>query len=150
MEEHEEKDAFKVRDRRRFTEEGESKSEPETVQAEASAPPEPEKSETGPEEKRTEPKAEPSQKREAKPLDFPSFVISLANTALFQMGLVKAPDAEPYLDMNGARQTIDLIAMLEEKTRGNLTVEEEKLIKETLFQLRLAFVEVSSNKNTGE
>lgn len=141
MEDREEKESFKVRDKRRFTEAGESNPEAEAAPEKPTVTPEAEKTE--PEEK-IEPKAEPSQKREAKPLDFPSFVISLANTALFQMGLVKAPDSEPYLDMNGARQTIDIIAMLEEKTRGNLTEQEEKLIKETLFQLRLAFVEVSA------
>ena len=46
-------------------------------------------------------------------------------------------------DLEGARQTIDLIAILEQKTKGNLTEEEKKLVNETLFQLRMAFVEVS-------
>ncbi len=70
--------------------------------------------------------------------------MSLANTALFQLGLIKIPGSEePEKDLHGARQTIDLVALLEEKTKGNLTEQEAKILKETLFQLRMAYVESS-------
>jgi hypothetical protein len=76
-------------------------------------------------------------------VDFPSFVLSLANSALFQLGLVKGPDGEANKDTQAARQLIDIIAMLEQKTKGNLTEEEAKLVSETLFQLRMAYVEAT-------
>lgn len=78
------------------------------------------------------------------PVNFISFVLGMAQTALFQMGLIQIQgEGQPRKDMNGARQTIDIIAMIEEKTRGNLTDDEKKVINDTLFQLRMAFVEIS-------
>ena len=77
-------------------------------------------------------------------MDFSLFVLSLANTALMQLGLIKLPNAQDLpKDVHAARQTIDILAMLEEKTRGNLDDEEKKLLVETLFQLRMAFVEAT-------
>jgi hypothetical protein len=70
--------------------------------------------------------------------------LSLANTALYQLGFIKVSESEEVQkDLPGARQIIDIVAMLEEKTRGNLTDQEKKIITETLFQLRMAFVEAS-------
>lgn len=78
------------------------------------------------------------------PVDFVSFILGMAQTALFQMGLIQIQGSEqPTKDMTGARQTIDIIAMIEEKTRGNLTDDEKKVITDTLFQLRMAFVEMN-------
>ncbi len=78
------------------------------------------------------------------PVNFMSFILGMAQTALFQMGLIQIQgESQPRKDMNGARQTIDIIAMIEEKTRGNLTDDEKKVITDTLFQLRMAFVEIS-------
>ncbi len=78
------------------------------------------------------------------PMDFTTFVLSLASSALMHLGL------EPYPDTNAteknlplAKQTIDILQMLEEKTRGNLTADETKLIQALLYDLRLRFVEVS-------
>ena len=72
-------------------------------------------------------------------------IASLAQTALFQLGMVRTPDMKEPMepDLEGASQTIDLISLLELKTRGNLTKQEKKLIDDTLFQLRMAFVEMS-------
>ena len=135
MEEPESKEGFTVKDKRRFTTEGASKEEPmpgeepkESVKEEAEA--------------REEPSA--GTQPPPRPMDFATLILSLANTALFQLGLIRASESEDVKkDLPGARQTIDLIALLEEKTRGNLTEEEAKILKETLFQLRMAFVEVS-------
>jgi hypothetical protein len=138
MEDPESKEGFKVTDRRRFTEEGVTRDSAETQEK-------PETKETPqqePQEVRAETKGAESQP--PPPMDFSMFVLSMANTALFQLGFVKDPDAgEAKKDLRGARQTIDLIALLEEKTRGNLTEQEAKIIKEALFQLRMAFVEAS-------
>jgi len=137
--EQEQEEEFKITDKRRFTSEGESKGWKADEQKE-SKPDEPPASAAAEEVKREEPKREESHR----PIDFTGFVVSLANTALFQLGLIKIPgDEEPKKDVRGARQTIDLVALLEEKTKGNLTEQEAKILKETLFQLRMAFVESS-------
>lgn len=149
MEDSEHNDGFKVSDRRRFTVEGETKDE----QSEASSAAEEvsPKSEEEPAAAKEEPQApdgEPestARKEEPPPpLDFSGLVLSLANTALFQLGMIKISESEePKKDLSGARQTIDLLSLLEEKTQGNLTDTEKKLLSETLFQLRMAFVEAS-------
>ena len=138
MEEPESKEGFKVTDRRRFTTEGETQDSAETQEKPATKePPQEESREAGAEAKSTASPPPP-------PMDFSMFVLSMANTALFQLGFIKDPDAGgPKKDLPGARQTIDLIAVLEEKTRGNLTDQEAKIIKEALYQLRMAFVEAS-------
>lgn len=79
------------------------------------------------------------------PVDFNTFVLSLSTSALIHMGIAPGPDgiraAEP--DLSLARQTIDLIALLREKTRGNLTGEEERLLDQVLFDLKMRFVELA-------
>lgn len=134
MEEGDQYEGFKVTDKRRFTQESEAKEaresrEPETVRKEAPAA------------EKEPPKVEETPPQ---PLDFSSLVLSLANTTLFQLGLIRTPESSDIQkDLQGARQTIDLLGLLEQKTRGNLTEQEEKILKDTLFQLRMAFVEVS-------
>lgn len=77
-------------------------------------------------------------------LDFSTFVLSLSTTALCQMGLVPDPTTGATLapDRVIARQTIDTLEMLREKTRGNLDDEERKLLDSLLYELRLKFVEI--------
>ncbi len=137
MQESENETGFVVRDKRHSTvEDNTAKSEPtETPKAQAA-------------EEKTEPERAPEQETASAsargPVDFTSFVLGMAQTALFQMGLIQLPGSEqPKKDMPGARQTIDIIAMIEEKTRGNLTDDEKKVINDTLFQLRMAFVEMN-------
>lgn len=73
------------------------------------------------------------------PIDFNILVLSLSTSALMQMG--EATDQEPVPpDLVLARQTIDLLAVLEDKTRGNLTGEEERLLQQVLTDLRVRFV----------
>lgn len=77
------------------------------------------------------------------PIDFNILVLSLSTSALMQMG--ETPDheqAEPDLAL--ARQTIDLLGVLEDKTRGNLTGEEERLLQQVLTDLRVRFVRKTS------
>jgi hypothetical protein len=73
-------------------------------------------------------------------IDFNTFVLSLSTSALMCLG--KLPDSEDDSTVNlaHAKQSIDCIALLEKKTRGNLTGEEERLITEVLYDLRLRFV----------
>jgi hypothetical protein len=138
MEESDRPGEFKVTDKRRFTTEGESKQEREGVEKE------PPREEARQEPPREEPRKGPEGAEPPRPVDFSTFVLSLANTALFQLGFIKASESEEVQpDLPAARQMIDILAMLEEKTRGNLTDQEKKIITETLFQLRMAFVEAS-------
>ena len=78
------------------------------------------------------------------PVDFGTFVLSLGSSALVHLGEIQHPDTpEAKENMLLARQTIDLLAMLEEKTRGNLTAEETRFLSDLLADLRLKFVEKS-------
>jgi hypothetical protein len=77
------------------------------------------------------------------PVDFATFILSIVTSAMVSLGEAKAPDGETHLDLPLARQMIDLIAMLQDKTRGNLSGEEERLINQVLFDLRMKFIEVA-------
>ncbi len=73
------------------------------------------------------------------PIDFNTFVLSLSTSALMHLGKLPGSDDET-VNLAHAKQSIDCIALLEEKTKGNLTGEEERLISEVLYDLRLRFV----------
>ena len=80
-------------------------------------------------------------------VDFTTFVLSLSHSALMHLGETPSPETgeiEPNLPL--ARQTIDLVGMLEEKTKGNLTGDEERLVAQILFDLRMRYVERSKMK----
>jgi hypothetical protein len=89
----------------------------------------------------------PAQPRErALPsVDFSTFVISLGTSALYHMGLVPDPQTGKPVEANlpVARQTIDTVEMLEEKTQGNLSEDEAALIKHLLTELRMRYLEAS-------
>jgi hypothetical protein len=129
---------FVIKDRRRFTEKGEPKEE------------------TGPEEQAEEP--ESSTQEEAKDrakveeevtqeipfpeINFSTFIFSLNTSALLHLGEIPDPaTGKQQGDLGMAKQTIDLIAMLQEKTRGNLAPDEENLVKHVLYDLRLRYVQ---------
>jgi hypothetical protein len=72
-------------------------------------------------------------------IDFNTFVLSLSTSALMHLG--KLPEGENHtVNLAHAKQSIDCLALLEQKTRGNLTGEEERLLSEVLYDLRLRFV----------
>jgi hypothetical protein len=74
---------------------------------------------------------------------FETLVSYLGTTAMFQMGLVAGPGGQRIpADLINARNTIDMIEVLERKTRGNLTADESRLLEDVLYELRLAYVEV--------
>ena len=80
-------------------------------------------------------------------VDFATFVLSLSHSALLHLGEAPHPETgsvEKSLPL--ARQTIDLLAMLEDKTKGNLTGDEERLVAQILFDLRMRYVELSKPK----
>ena|SRR5687768_5764721 len=76
------------------------------------------------------------------PIDFSTHVLSLASTALIAMGKMPAPDGEEMpIDLETARHLIDVLGMLEQKTKGNLDEAEQKLIGSLTYDLRVAFVD---------
>jgi len=78
-------------------------------------------------------------------IDFSSFVLSLYSSGLVQLGKVEDPTTgKKTIHLDLAKHTIDMIAMLEEKTRGNLTQEENNLLKALLSEIRLAYVEAKT------
>lgn len=84
----------------------------------------------------------PEAPRALPPLDFSTLVLSMASTAMVQLGAVPGPGggaAAP--DLEAAKQAIDILAILEEKTRGNLDDAEQKLLNSLLYDLRVAYVD---------
>ena len=79
-----------------------------------------------------------------RPIDFTAFLLGLASTALIHLGAAPDPDTgASRLSLAEAREDLDLLGMLREKTRNNLTPEEERLFDNLLADLRLRFVEAS-------
>jgi Domain of unknown function (DUF1844) len=88
--------------------------------------------------------------QELPPIDFSAFVFSLARTALIHMGLESHPETGgEAANLEAARETIDVLGMLEDKTRGNLTPEEAELISKMLYTLRMSYVEVARAHGAG-
>lgn len=83
-------------------------------------------------------------------IDFSTLVLSLSQTALVHLGDAPHPEDEGPAKRNLplARQTIDMLGMLQEKTKGNLSGSEERLLDQVLYDLRLRFVELS--KQSGQ
>ena len=77
-------------------------------------------------------------------MTFERFLASLYMTAMLQMGLMHQQGEQPRLDIIGARQTIDTLALLAEKTKGNLTSTEENFLQNSLYEVRMAYVEVTN------
>lgn len=81
------------------------------------------------------------EKRELPPLDFSTFILSLSTSAMVHLGEAPHPEGAERRDLVLARQTIDILGILRDKTAGNLTAEEDKLLDELLYDLRLRYVQ---------
>jgi len=77
-------------------------------------------------------------------ITFERFLASLYMTAMLQLGLMRQQGEQPRVDIIGARQTIDTLSLISEKTRGNLTATEENFLQNSLYELRMAYVEVTN------
>jgi hypothetical protein len=77
--------------------------------------------------------------------DFEQVVQSFYLSAVIAMGAATEPGQKPRVDIIGARQSIDLLSVLSEKTRGNLTDREQKLLQTALFNLRMMFLEITNS-----
>ncbi len=99
------------------------------------------------EKKGTEPQEADSseQQVELPEINFVNFLFSISTSALIQMGEIEDPISQQTVrNLPLAKQTIDLIGMLKEKTKGNLTPDEAKLIENILFDLRMRYVKATS------
>ncbi len=149
----EEEKSFSVKDRRRFNVDGSVRDD--EPGAEESPPPEAEAA--GEEEPRPEagpePKAaagggaEPTGPHRLPPVDFSGLILSLSHAAMMHLGQIPEPTSgQQQMDLGLARHTIDTIAMLKDKTSGNLSPDEQGLIDNVLTELRLAYVHLSKQK----
>lgn len=159
--EDEEKGGFKVTDRRKFTPEGELREgveesdhfqerPPQAEESSRAAGPQPTQkpgSETGG-VAHADPaisgvgSVKPAGDREPSEVDFPSFVLSLATSAMVQMGEIPDPaSGRRAFSLEGAKQMIEIISMLQMKTEGNLEPDESQMLEGILYELRMKYVE---------
>lgn len=130
MPESEEEKGFKVTDKRRVT-----LDDQKTESLEPEAPP---KIDQEPKEK----------EGKLQGIDFSTFILSLGSSALILLGDVEDPiKREKGQNLSQAREMIDLLALLEEKTKGNLSREEEAILSNLLFDLRMRYVEKTKKSN---
>jgi len=133
----EEKPGFTVKDRRIFAEKDEdvknkeAENEPSKHEAKEDAKEE----SVSAEEQKTEPKINLPE------INFATFIISLNASALLHLGAMEDPaSGKKVKNLPIGKQTIDILGMLEEKTKGNLSKEEENLLKNILYDLRMIYV----------
>ena len=136
--EKEEKKDFVVKDRRIFAEKNlddEEKEEKEAPAAEEKTEAETKAADKKPDAADQEP---PHQSPE---INFATFVASLNASALLQLGVIEDPTTgTKNKNLPMAKQTIDILSMMQQKTTGNLSEEEENLLKNILYDLRLMYV----------
>ncbi len=140
MEDKPDEKGFKVSDKRRFTSEGQKRDEGESPgekHAETGAG-------SGPD---FELKPEKGEEHAAHEITFSSFVVSLGTQALMQLGEIPPPPGVSIgTDKVAARQSIDLLLMLRDKTKGNLDQSEEDLLEEVLHSAQISFVRQATRK----
>jgi hypothetical protein len=143
-EEGEEKKEFTITDRRFSKQEEEDTSGED--RADAQSAPEPEEP-----VREEEPQAPSGGDAEGPPqANFAGFVLSLANTALINMGVVPDPmGGTAEVQMEGAKQMIDILGILQEKTQGNLNDEESHLLEQILTEVRMRFVDITRSGGAG-
>lgn len=129
-----EKKDFVVKDRRVFAgEAGEPTPQDDTPSAGEEAPP------------LEEPAASAGEGPRLPKIDFATFILSLNSSALVQLGLLEDPSSgQKDKNLPLAKQTIDIIGLLEEKTRGNLSRDEEHMLRSILYDLRMLYVKEKS------
>ena len=77
-------------------------------------------------------------------MTFERFMASLYMSAMLQLGMMHEEGGQPRIDLIGARQTIDTLGLLQEKTKGNLSAQESNFLQNCLYELRMAYVEVTN------
>jgi hypothetical protein len=139
-EEKREGKGFTVQDRRRFS--------PDTGEAREDAAESEDAAKAGAGPDRSEPEINREGRQETlAEMNFSTFVISLSTQALMNLGEIASPiSGKVETDVAVAKQMIDILGMLREKTRGNLNAGEERLMEDILFDLRMKYVEAVKRK----
>ena len=130
---------FKVEDRRRFVDDTESARAQDVKTEEADTRAQPAAAAAGPAE--APPHAEAHQE-----INFTTFVMGLTTQALMHLGEIADPGDPHAPDLAAAKQMIDLLGILRDKTTGNLDAAEEQLLASMLYDLRMRYVEVSRHR----
>jgi hypothetical protein len=144
-EEKREGKGFTVQDRRRFS--------PDTGEARDNVAERPEsvESATSPTAGRTESRTASPEETALPEINFSTFIISLSTQALMHLGEIPNPlSGKEERDVPVAKQMIDILGMLNDKTRGNLDNSEAKLMEEILFDLRMKYVEAVKRNRSSE
>ena len=132
---------FRVVDRRPFSADGTKKEEVLTEEKSGEGPEAADRS--APHELPSDPRGEYDEGSSR----FEMLVSYLSTTAMFQLGLIAGPSGERIpADLPNAKRTVDLLAVLQEKTQGNLTASESRLLAEVLYELRMSFVEMQKRQ----
>jgi hypothetical protein len=140
-EEQESGRGFRVQDRRRFSPET---GEPRGEDVEQSPSEETLQQGQQAENKAGSHKAQAAQDQANEPISFSSFILGLITQALLFMGEVSpSPGQTKQIDLGAARQMIDLLAMLQQKTKGNLDSAEDTMLENALFDLRMRYVQIA-------
>lgn len=127
---------FKVSDRRILTEEGELKEEAAKAHEKQSREAAHVPSATEPSSAQDEPKL---------PMDFKTLVFSFRMNALVQLGILANPGTgKAEKDLRGAKQSIDILEILNDKTKGNLDAEEAQLLEASLYELKMSYLQASN------
>jgi hypothetical protein len=130
----EEEKGFVIKDKRRFSDEADKREEDAIPEEETQAKTEEEKPSEPSDQSETEDTALPE-------INFGTFVLSLNSSVLVQLGLVDDPvTGKNSKNLPLAKQTIDILGMLAEKTKGNLSDDEDKMLKHFLYELRMLYV----------
>src|SRR5947199_3938493 len=142
---------FKVVDRRSFAEDGSRRAPaPEAEKrSEVRQPPAPAQPSAPPLESRGgfDREAQAEEEFDEGPANFATLVSYLSTTAMFQLGLLPGPGGERIpADFANARRTIDLLEILQQKTRGNLSEDETRMLEDVLYELRLSFVQMTERR----
>lgn len=141
----EEDSGFRVADRRKFTEDGELRDSPKEAPGGPAGPAGGSGAARGQERggESATPPIVGQDSRETK-MDFPTLVVSLTTTAMLQMGLVPNPATQKVeKNLPAARQTIEILEILKDKTQGNLNPDESRLLDRCLHDLKMSFVQGS-------
>ena len=140
MVEKEEEKGFVIKDRRRFAEGAETEQDKQKPESDAAS---------APSEQESSPREEPSaeEQKEQGPLPevtMATFIFSLSSSALVHLGEIPEPETNrSRVDLPIAKQIIDTLGMLQEKTKGNLDQDEERLLKSVLYDLRMRYIQKS-------
>jgi len=135
MSDKKEDKSFSFVDKRRLNDDGEKATDPEESEVTAAGSAEPPKGSDG---------KDKSEQASAPPIDFVTFILSLSQSALYHLGGFADPvSGKTSVNLDLAKQTIEIIDMLKEKTEGNLSDDESKVITNMLYDIKMKFVECS-------